>query len=209
MRVLGCAGSLCDIGVRRTTSQPHYILEFSHPCRKHDPQCPSTIKAPSHPPRVRPLSQDIHPAVLAILAKWLLASVGAIPININRAAGRPVEVDTPLKDHPGHSGPGAVRRAHFHTHSSPPHPPAHRFRPSPSISPACESLPLIPPMLEDPDPNLLHVTPAGAVIRCLCACHEYAPGAGARAGGWRAGRAAGCRGRCVAVVWPGRVVAGV
>jgi len=92
-----------------------------------------------------------------------------------------------------------VRRGHFHNHSPPPRPPARRFRPSPSISLACASLPLVPPMLKDPDPHLFHMTPAGAAIRCPCFCHQYAPAAGARAGGLRAGRAAGCCGRAASL----------
>ena len=145
------------------------------------------------------------PASLTILAKWLLAACGAIPMELNRESDDLVEHETPLKDYPGHNGSGAVSRGHFHAHSSPPRPPARRFRPSPSISPACESLPLVPPMLKDPDPHLLHVTPAGAGLSSLRTCHEYAPAGGARDGGWRAGRAAGCRGRaaplCGLVAW--------
>ena len=104
-------------------------------------------------------------------------------MKLNRESDDLVEHETPLKDYPGHTGSGAVRRGHFHTHSSPPRPPAHRFRPSPSISPACASLPLVPPMLKDPDPHLFHMTPAGAAIRCPCFCHQYAPAGGARDGG--------------------------
>ena len=87
-----------------------------------------------------------------------------------------------FNDWPQHLGSPAVRRGHIYTHISYVPPPARRSRPSPSISPGLRIPAHDPPMLKDPDPHLFHLIPAGARLRCLRACHEYAPAAGARAG---------------------------
>ena len=91
-----------------------------------------------------------------------------------------------FNDWPQHLGSPAVRRGHIYTHISYVPPPARQSRPSPSISPGLRIPAHDPPMLKDPDPHLFHLIPAGARLRCLSACHEYAPAAGARGACYRA-----------------------